>query len=145
MLPGLQRLSPPADGVVRLAPDLRVALLAHACASPSLEVCGLIGGTGAGATRYYPVANRAGDPATAFLLDARGQIDAMRTMRARGEMLWGIFHSHPAGAPEPSPRDLAEAGYPHRYYVIAAPAPAPRLGVWFFDGRRFAALRLAPD
>lgn len=145
MLPGLQRLSPPGDRRVRLAPELRVALLAHASASPSLEVCGLIGGSAAGAGHYYPVANRAAEPSTSFLLDPRGQIRAMRAMRERGETLWGIFHSHPAGPPEPSPRDLAEAAYPHRYFLIAGLLPAPRLGVWFHDGRRFTPLELVTD
>jgi [CysO sulfur-carrier protein]-S-L-cysteine hydrolase len=30
----------------------------------------------------------------------------------------GIFHSHPAGPPVPSPTDIAEAAYPDSLYVV---------------------------
>jgi proteasome lid subunit RPN8/RPN11 len=30
----------------------------------------------------------------------------------------GIFHSHPAGPPVPSPTDIAEAAYPDSIYVV---------------------------
>jgi proteasome lid subunit RPN8/RPN11 len=30
----------------------------------------------------------------------------------------GIFHSHPAGPPVPSPTDIAEAAYPDSVYVV---------------------------
>jgi proteasome lid subunit RPN8/RPN11 len=30
----------------------------------------------------------------------------------------GIFHSHPAGPPVPSPTDIAEAAYPESIYVV---------------------------
>ena len=30
----------------------------------------------------------------------------------------GIFHSHPAGPPGPSPTDIAQAAYPDSIYVV---------------------------
>jgi proteasome lid subunit RPN8/RPN11 len=34
----------------------------------------------------------------------------------------GVYHSHPAGAALPSPRDLAEAHYPEWLFVIVGAA-----------------------
>ena len=37
----------------------------------------------------------------------------------------GIFHSHPAGPPIPSPTDVAEAAYPDSVYVVISLQIAP--------------------
>jgi proteasome lid subunit RPN8/RPN11 len=55
--------------------------------------------------------------APALLLQALEEIDA------QGWELVGIFHSHPAGPPTPSPTDVAEAYYPDSAYLICAPGP----------------------
>jgi len=93
-------------------------MLHHAQLSPASEVCGLIGARHGVPNRCYQVANVAGEPAHLFQMDPRGQIDAMRVMRERGENLFAIYHSHPDSPPVPSETDLKEAGYPDALYLI---------------------------
>jgi proteasome lid subunit RPN8/RPN11 len=93
-------------------------MLRHAQLSPENEVCGLIGARDGIPCRCYQVANVAGEPAHLFQMDPRGQIDAMRAMRERGENLFAIYHSHPDSPPVPSETDLKEAGYPDALYLI---------------------------
>ncbi len=93
-------------------------LLTHAQQSPASEVCGLIGR--GESLSVYPVANVAEDPARLFLLDAQGQLDAMREMRERGEELFAIYHSHPTAPAEPSARDQEMANYPDALYLIVS-------------------------
>ena len=51
----------------------------------------------------------------------------MREIRAPGLEMLGIYHSHPNGKNEPSPRDIAWAYYPDMAYFIISPLPeAPR-------------------
>ena len=93
-------------------------MLHHAQLSPASEVCGLIAERDGVPSRCYQVANVAGEPAHLFQMDPRGQIDAMRAMRERGENLFAIYHSHPDSPPVPSAIDLNQAGYPDALYLI---------------------------
>jgi proteasome lid subunit RPN8/RPN11 len=43
-----------------------------------------------------------------------------RELRASGESLVAIYHSHPAGEATPSPRDVAEAYHPDSAHVIVS-------------------------
>lgn len=97
---------------------LATRLLFEAQKRPDEEVCGLVGARGGAPCSLYPIANVAAEPARAFEMDPRAQIEAMRTMRERGETLWAIYHSHPDAPPEPSARDLDALGYPEALYLI---------------------------
>jgi proteasome lid subunit RPN8/RPN11 len=71
-------------------------------------------------------------------MDAKAQIDAIRTMRAAGEELFAIYHSHPEGPATPSAEDLAQAAYPEALYLIISlqAQQAPRLrGFWLRGGQ----------
>lgn len=93
-------------------------LLTQAQRSPEAEVCGLIGGKEGHARHCYPVDNRATHPAQRYVMDPKGQIDAMRQMRESGEELVAIYHSHPHSAALPSAVDLQEAQYPDTACLI---------------------------
>jgi proteasome lid subunit RPN8/RPN11 len=95
-------------------------LLHAAQDAPEREVCGLIGGRNGRPSSFYLVDNVAGLPACQFLLDAGGQVDAMRTMRERGESLFAIFHSHPNAPAFPSVKDLELADYTEALYLIVS-------------------------
>lgn len=97
---------------------LATRLLFEAQKRPDEEVCGLVGARGEVPCSLYPVVNAAAERTRRFEMDPRGQIEAMKTMRERGETLWAIYHSHPDAPPEPSARDLAELGYPNALYLI---------------------------
>lgn len=87
-------------------------------ASPQEEICGLMSRDRHGFWKCYPVPNRAADRKHCFTLDAKTQIDAMRTMRHHGEELAAIYHSHPNSPPFPSPADIAQHEYPGVLYLI---------------------------
>ncbi len=121
-------------------------LTALALASPQVEVCGLLGGHEHVMRHFYPVANCAADTARHFLLDARGQIAAMRTMRERGEQLRGVFHSHPTSAAQPSATDRTAAAYADVYYlIISLIGPQPETAAFYYDGRDFHATAIISD
>lgn len=129
---------------LQLPAALHQHLLAHALATPTLEVCGLLGGVGATATRLYRIANIAATPQVAFMMDPQAQLAALLEMRGRGETLVGIYHSHPTTAAQPSATDLKEAAYPGVAFLIvslAAPA-APVLAAFAFDGQGFTPMAL---
>lgn len=129
---------------LQLPPVLYQNLLAHALETPTLEVCGLLGGLAATATQLYRIANIAATPQVAFTMDPQAQLAAMLEMRRRGETLVGIYHSHPTTAARPSATDLEEAAYPGVAFLIvslAAPA-APVLAAFAFDGQHFTPMAL---
>lgn len=133
-------MSAPATSVV-LPPEQQRQLTELALASPAVEVCALLGGCGQHLQTVYPVRNVAARPAAEFLFDAEGQIAAMKAMRATGEELRGIFHSHPASPAEPSATDRARAAYPDVYYLILSLASnSPVLRGFYFDGSQFHAV-----
>ncbi len=105
---------------VTLPRPLITRLLAHAQGSPELEVCGLIGANAQGAFHLYPIANAAAEPERLFTMAPQAQIDALRTMRERGEQLFAIYHSHPHAPATPSATDLREAAYPEALYLIVS-------------------------
>jgi proteasome lid subunit RPN8/RPN11 len=106
------------NDTVRIPRVIVNQLLHLAQAAPEEEVCGLISGDAAGLRHCYPVANVARDRARLFALDPKGQIDAMRAMRERGEELQAIFHSHPHAPALPSATDVAQHEYPGVLYLV---------------------------
>lgn len=93
-------------------------MLRLASQSPDAEICGLISGCGSEFKRCYPIANIATDKRRFFDMDPKGQIAAMRAMRAAGEELKAIYHSHPTTPPLPSPIDIERHAYPDVLYLI---------------------------
>jgi proteasome lid subunit RPN8/RPN11 len=129
---------PAARRPLQLPRVVREAMLQHCRQLPQEEVCGLLGGRGASAGRYYPVRNIAADRRREFLMEPEEQIDAMRSMRERDESLVAIFHSHPDSPAVPSAVDLALAAYPDTIYVIAsAVREEPDMNAYYYDGKDF--------
>lgn len=123
---------------IKLPRPLVKQLLSDAQHSPSAEVCGLISARDGEPFQVYPVPNVSQTPARFFTMDAKAQIDAMRTMRAAGEELFAIYHSHPDGPAAPSAEDLAQAAYPEALYLIISlqAQQAPQLrGFWLRGGQ----------
>jgi [CysO sulfur-carrier protein]-S-L-cysteine hydrolase len=105
---------------VRLPRPLVNQLLRLAQHAPREEICGLIAGRDGRYLNAYPVPNIAGDRGHRFELDPRGQIDALRAMRERGEELMAIYHSHPDAPAQPSLTDIAQHEYPGLLYLIVS-------------------------
>ena len=94
-------------------------MCAHARASAPDECCGLLGGVEGEARSVYPLRNVAPRPEVAYEAAPEELFDAQRRMRARGETLSAVYHSHPRSAdPAPSPTDVRLAFYPSAIYFI---------------------------
>ncbi len=94
-------------------------MFAHARACAPEECCGLLGGDPRMARSAYPLRNVAPRPEAAYEAAPEELFDAQRLMRARGESLVAVYHSHPRSAdPEPSATDVRLAFYPSAIYFI---------------------------
>lgn len=94
-------------------------MFAHARECAPEECCGLVGGRGHEALSVYRLRNVARDALTAYEAAPEELFAAQREMRARGERLLAIYHSHPRSAePEPSGTDVRLAFYPSAVYFI---------------------------
>ena len=95
-------------------------MFAHARQARPEECCGLVGGDGEGiGASVYRLRNIAPDPRAAYDGDPQDLCEAQRTMRARGEQLLSIYHSHPREAvPVPSDTDVRLAYHPSAIYFI---------------------------
>lgn len=103
-------------------PDEIVAqILAHADADAPNECCGLL----IGAVSDDRCVIHAAFPArnslrsrTRFEIEPLDHFAAIKQARASGLAVVGAYHSHPASAAVPSPRDLAEAEDPDLLHLI---------------------------
>ena len=104
-------------------------MFAHAGEASPEECCGLLGGRGGRAESVYRLRNVAGEASVAYEAAPEDLFAAQRSMRARGEELLGIYHSHPRSAdPVPSPTDVKLAFYPSAvYFIVGLGGVAPVL------------------
>jgi proteasome lid subunit RPN8/RPN11 len=108
-----------AQPAITLPRTLVSEMFAHARESQPEECCGLVGGAGGAARSVYPLRNVARDPLVAYEGAPQELFDAQRLMRARGEKLVAIYHSHPrASDPTPSESDVRAAYYPAAVHFI---------------------------
>jgi proteasome lid subunit RPN8/RPN11 len=114
-------------GTIRIQAAARAQILAVARADPTRECCGLLAGRGGIISHAFPAENVAGNPAKSYEISPKQLFSFMHEIRAAGLELLGIYHSHPAGPNEPSPRDIEQAFYPEAAYFILSPDPeAPK-------------------
>jgi len=102
-----------------LAPGLMDRIVRHAAAALPQEGCGLIAGSGGAAERFIPMTNRLAST-TSFDMEPSELIATLRSLRESGESLLAIYHSHPRGPAEPSPRDIDRAYYPEAAQIIVS-------------------------
>ncbi len=100
---------------------LYTEMLTYVLSNPTLEMCGLLAGRTGRVDRVWPVPNALHSP-VAYRMD--GPEFAAAMIGCHFEPL-GIFHSHPAGPPVPSPTDIAEAAYPESIYVVISLQTSP--------------------
>jgi [CysO sulfur-carrier protein]-S-L-cysteine hydrolase len=104
---------------LRIGRPLVAQLYEHARAARPAECCGLLGGCWPEVVSVYRLRNVAPDPLVAYEADPEELFDAQRRMRAAGQSLLAIYHSHPrAPDPVPSPADVKLAFYPAAVYLI---------------------------
>jgi [CysO sulfur-carrier protein]-S-L-cysteine hydrolase len=100
---------------------LYTEMLAYVLSEATQEMCGLLAGRAGVVDRVWPVPNALHSP-VAYRMD--GPEFAAAMIGCEFEPL-GIFHSHPAGPPVPSPTDIAEAAYPDSIYVVISLQTTP--------------------
>lgn len=107
------------------------------------EACGLLVGRpgdnrggAASVTRIAESANLAA-ARDRFEIDPKLQFALLRALRGGDEAIVGVFHSHPNGRSEPSPRDLADANDPDLVWLVT--------GVTASGATSSRAFRLVPD
>ena len=104
---------------IRISTSLVEQMFEHARRTAPDECCGLLGGRGSQAASVYPLSNVASDARVAYEASPEELFAAQREMRARGEQLLAIYHSHPCSEdPVPSESDVRLAFYPSAVYLI---------------------------
>ena len=114
---------------IRVPAAVRKAIIDHARRDRPQECCGLLVGSGARVEYAAPMRNVAAS-ATRYRIDDAAHIDLRRVIRAFQPPLEivGVYHSHPAGPPRPSPLDIEEALYPEwAYLIVGLEGPRPLL------------------
>ncbi len=83
------------------------------------EACGLIETAHPGRVRaVHVLRNHHDEPTHRFTIDPEAYLWLERAAGARGHTIGGVWHSHPHGDPQPSPRDREQA-WPGWSYLIA--------------------------
>jgi len=122
---------------VRVRNDVLAQLAAIAQCGPRQECCGLLAGRDGAITRVLRAANAAQEKTRSYEIAPEELFRLMREIRSEGLELMGIYHSHPNGNNEPSPRDIERAYYPDVAYFIVSPhsgAPQPVRAFAIRDG-----------
>ena len=122
-----------AGGVVVRASVLG-DIAAHSWAVAPDECCGLLVGTGARIESAHAARNLRRSPPR-YLIDPADHFAAIRSGRKAGLAVVGAYHSHPASAASPSPRDEREATGSDFLYLIVSLVTAKTRAFRLVDGR----------
>lgn len=122
---------------VWLRPEQARAIIDHACSDAPNEACGLLLGRDGEVMHVIPARNVDEQPRTGFVVAPQDLFDALNRAEREGLSLLAAYHSHPAGSPVPSERDVAEAHYPDTVQIIVGLKSAqPEIAAWrIADGR----------
>ena len=116
---------------VTIAYTVARQLAEQAAARAPAEACGLLAGLNNHIQAAHPLQNVAESPETQFEADPEQQLQALKAIDA-AELDWlGVYHSHPDGAPIPSPEDVrqcADSGL--LQLIISLEAAKPQLKLW---------------
>ena len=110
-------------------------IIAQALEEQPRECCGLLGGRDGDAQSRYALTNRSPQPETQYFAAPEDLFVAMRQMRAAGEELTAIYHSHPRSAAYPSQTDIELAFYPQAVYLIITLEPQVEMRAFRINGQ----------
>ena len=102
-----------------VGPGILDEVIQHACRCFPEEGCGFLVGKEYCIERFVPAENSLRSK-IAYSVEPRFLFEFFRHLRASGEDLIGIYHSHPSEEAFPSERDIAEAHYPDAVQVIVS-------------------------
>jgi proteasome lid subunit RPN8/RPN11 len=117
-------VSPAPPGAAQLPAVIRDELVAWSQAGLPNEACGILAGEhsafqGGGATAFHGLRNAAASPFF-YQIDPVEQLRVMVALDDADHVVWGIFHSHVASPPRPSPTDVRLAAYPDALYLLCS-------------------------
>lgn len=104
---------------LRIPRDIYDGMIKHCIADYPNEACGFLGGVDGEVKVLYNLPNAAASPIYYRPAD-KEMIAAINDIDERDQELVGIFHSHVASPPIPSPTDKREAHYPDAVYLIVS-------------------------
>jgi [CysO sulfur-carrier protein]-S-L-cysteine hydrolase len=110
-------------GMLKIPKAIHDELIAHAREGFPLEVCGLLGGLDGTVATAYRLTNTDASNEH-FSMEPHEQFAAVKAMRAAGEEMLAIYHSHPETPARPSQEDIRLALTPGVSYVIISLADA---------------------
>jgi sulfite reductase (ferredoxin) len=105
--------------MIRIDPQVLFDVTAHGREEAPIEACGYLGGVDGHATASIRLRN-VDASSEHFTLDPEEQFAAIRSIRAKGLKLLGVYHSHPASPARPSQEDIRLAYDPSLSYVIVS-------------------------
>lgn len=124
------------EDVFVIRPHVWQEMLNHCQQHFPLEACGLLSGRNRCAETIWKMDNTAASP-NAFRMDEQQLQIVFNEMKKRGHDLVGIYHSHPAAPPVPSPLDILYAAYEDVFYIIVSLAnQKPAVGCFRIVGKK---------
>lgn len=114
--------------------DILDGIIAHARGELPFEACGYLAEKD-GVVRTFLALTNTDKAADHFSMDPAEQFAAVKTMRAGGEKLRGVYHSHPETPARPSAEDIRLAFDPLISYVIVSLADPEKVEVKSFSIR----------
>ncbi|MBI4342626.1 MAG: M67 family metallopeptidase [Candidatus Omnitrophica bacterium] len=102
---------------MRISRALYGEIIAHCQSRYPKEACGLLAGAGGAVAQVYPMTNVEDSP-IGYSMDPKEQLRVERQMRAQGQQLLGIYHSHTATDAYPSSVDVRLSISPEVSYVL---------------------------
>jgi [CysO sulfur-carrier protein]-S-L-cysteine hydrolase len=105
--------------MLEIPENIHRAVVAHAKSGFPLEVCGILGGTGGSVTSHYPMTNTDASNEH-FMMDPKEQFAVVKALRASGEEMLAIYHSHPESPARPSQEDIRLALTPNVCHLIVS-------------------------
>ena len=123
------------DSAVKIPRLIIDRIIDHARSVQPQECCGLLAGIETQVFSYHPLQNKSSEPETRYFAAPEDLFEAMKKMRAAGESLIAIYHSHPSGPCYPSQTDIELAFYPQAYYLVVALEPQTELRAFRIIGQ----------
>ena len=105
--------------MLRIPEAIHQAVLEHARTGFPLEVCGILGGSGGVVKSHFEMTNTDAS-SEHFTMEPGEQFAVVKALRARGEEMVAIYHSHPESPPRPSQEDIRLALTPNVCHLIVS-------------------------
>ena len=125
--------------MLRIPKAVQEDIIAHCQSRYPKEACGILAGANTAAepivVQVYPMTNVEDSP-IGYSMDPKEQLQIEKQMRARGQRMLAIYHSHTATAAYPSPVDVRLAISPEVSYVLVSlqDRQRPDLNSYRIDG-----------